>query len=200
MRLPFIALLIFLVSSLGYGATQQTVDPDSPAEQKKAQDALKNAKVLPIQSKVLEITGVSLGIDATLKDLNAKVTKQEITIGLDADVLFDFNKYDLRPEANATLQKVAVVLKGYPNGPVSIEGHTDNVGADAYNQKLSEQRAASVKNWFVKNAGISASRITTSGLGETKPVASNTNTDGSDNPEGRQKNRRVEIRIKTVSK
>jgi outer membrane protein OmpA-like peptidoglycan-associated protein len=192
-------LVGILIPFLAFAATTP-VDPDSPAEEKRAQDALKNAKVLPIQSKVLNITGVSMGIDAALKDLNAKVTKQEITIGLDADVLFDFNKADLRAEANATLEKVVVVLRGYPNGPVYIEGHTDSVGTDAYNLKLSEQRAASVKNWFVKNGSIPASRISTVGLGETKPVAPNTNPDGSDNPEGRQKNRRVEIRIKTNAK
>ncbi len=60
-----------------------------------------------------------------------------------------------------------------------------------------EQRAASVKNWFVKNGGVASARITTKGLGETKPVALNSNPDGSDNPEGRQKNRRVDIKIKT---
>jgi outer membrane protein OmpA-like peptidoglycan-associated protein len=63
--------------------------------------------------------------------------------------------------------------------------------------KLSDDRAASVKSWLVQNAGVSASRITTRGWGETKPVAPNTNTNGSDNPAGRQKNRRVEITIRT---
>jgi outer membrane protein OmpA-like peptidoglycan-associated protein len=63
--------------------------------------------------------------------------------------------------------------------------------------KLSENRAVSVKNWLVRNAGVSASRITTRGFGETKPVAPNTNPNGSDNPAGRQKNRRVEITIRT---
>jgi outer membrane protein OmpA-like peptidoglycan-associated protein len=65
--------------------------------------------------------------------------------------------------------------------------------------KLSDDRAASVKNWLVQNAGVSASRITTRGFGETKPVAPNTNPNGTDNPEGRQKNRRVEITIRTGS-
>jgi outer membrane protein OmpA-like peptidoglycan-associated protein len=63
--------------------------------------------------------------------------------------------------------------------------------------KLSDNRAAAVKSWLVENAGVSASRITTRGWGETKPIASNTKPDGSDNPAGRQKNRRVEITIHT---
>jgi outer membrane protein OmpA-like peptidoglycan-associated protein len=78
---------------------------------------------------------------------------------------------------------------------VLIEGHTDGKGTHPYNIKLSENRAASVKKWLVENAGVSGSRITTRGWGETKPVAPNTNPDGSDNPAGRQKNRRVEITI-----
>jgi hypothetical protein len=67
---------------------------------------------------------------------------------------------------------------------VLIEGHTDGVGSHAHNMKLSDDRAVSVKNWLVLNAGVSASRITTRGFGETKPVAPNTNPNGSDNPAG----------------
>ena len=77
-----------------------------------------------------------------------------------------------------------------------IEGHTDAKGADAYNQTLSEQRAASVKQWLVTNAQISGATITTRGLGKSKPVAHNTKPDGSDDPEGRAKNRRVQIIVK----
>ncbi len=76
---------------------------------------------------------------------------------------------------------------------MQIEGHTDGKGTHPYNMKLSENRADAVKNWLVQNASISGSRITTQGWGETKPVAPNKKPDGSDDPEGRQKNRRVEI-------
>jgi outer membrane protein OmpA-like peptidoglycan-associated protein len=165
-------------------------DPDSPAVQAAARAALANAKVL-------DIIGVSSGLKGVMEDLGAKVTDQEITIELAADFLFDFDKYVLKTEAIPSLQKVGEVVKAYPKAPVLIEGHTDGKGTHPYNMKLSENRALSVKNWLVQNAGIDPARITTQGWGETKPVAPNTNPNGSDNPQGRQKNRRVGITLRT---
>jgi outer membrane protein OmpA-like peptidoglycan-associated protein len=158
-------------------------------------------KVLPVQGKVLGIQGLSLGVagkaqdlNAALRDLGAKTTKTEIRIELSSDVLFDFDKADLLPKAIPELEKVATVLKSYPNAACSIEGHTDNKGLKEYNQKLSERRADSVKNWLLAH-GVST-RMTVRGWGATKPVAPNTLPNGRDNPEGRQKNRRVEIVVK----
>jgi outer membrane protein OmpA-like peptidoglycan-associated protein len=113
------------------------------AAQLPAQEAATDAapgKMLEIQGRVLDIVGVSLGIDATLKELGAKVTAQEIRIELAADVLFDFDKAELRPDALDALRKVATVIASTP-GPVVIEGHTDSKGEDAYNQTLSRARA-----------------------------------------------------------
>jgi outer membrane protein OmpA-like peptidoglycan-associated protein len=181
-------------ASLGLWVAQATrVDysnPDSPEVAAAARAALANAKIL-------DIVGVTLGIDAVLKDLGAKVIGREIHIDLAADVLFDFDKYTLRPEANASLKKVGQVVSGYPDAPLAIEGHTDGKGTHAYNMKLSDNRAGAVKKWLVENAGIKASRITTKGWGETKPVAPNKKPDGSDDPDGRQKNRRVELTLTT---
>jgi outer membrane protein OmpA-like peptidoglycan-associated protein len=173
-------------------AQTQNADPDSPQMQTAAHNALVNAKVL-------DIVGVTMGIDATLKDLNAKVTDREIHVDLAADVLFDFDKFTLRPEANETLGKVGKVVANYPDAPLLIEGYTDGKGTHDYNIKLSRNRAEAVKKWLVDKAAIKASRITTSGLGEAKPVAPNRNPDGSDDPEGRQKNRRVELTLRTKS-
>jgi outer membrane protein OmpA-like peptidoglycan-associated protein len=154
-------------------------------------------KVLDIVPKVLDIVGVSRGVEGTLVDLGAKVTETEIKIALSGDILFDFDKDTLRPDALPTLQKVAEVIAGYPGAPVLIEGYTDSKGKDSYNLKLSDRRAASVKKWLVEKAGADAGHIKTKGWGEAKPVAPNENPDGSDDPDGRQKNRRVEITIKT---
>jgi outer membrane protein OmpA-like peptidoglycan-associated protein len=162
-------------------------DPDSPQVAAAARKALANAKVL-------DIVGIALGIDADLKDLGAKVTETEIRIELSSDVLFDFDKADLLPKALPELEKVATVLKAYPKASCTIEGHTDRKGSDPYNQKLSQRRADSVKNWLVTQ-GVS-NPMTTSGWGAQKPVAPNALPDGRDNPDGRQKNRRVEIVIK----
>jgi outer membrane protein OmpA-like peptidoglycan-associated protein len=81
--------------------------------------------------------------------------------------------------------------------PVLIEGYTDSKGKDSYNLKLSDRRASSVKKWLVENAGADAGHIKTKGWGEAKPAVPNEKPDGSDDPDGRQQNRRVEITIKT---
>lgn len=155
------------------------------------------AKILDIVSKVVDIKGITLGVKGALADLGAKVTPQEIKIELSGDVLFDFDKDTLRSDALATLQKLAAVATQYAKAPMLIEGYTDSKGKHDYNMNLSERRASSVKNWLVQNAKANATLITTKGWGETKPVAPNTKPDGSDDPAGRQKNRRVEITIKT---
>jgi len=152
------------------------------------------AKVSFVSGKVTDLTGKASGLDAALKDLGAKVTEMEIRIELSADVLFDFDKADLRPEAGPSLDKVAAVLKSYPTAAATIEGHTDSKGDDQYNQGLSERRAASVKQALAARGA--SNPISTRGWGEKKPVAPNTKPDGKDDPEGRQKNRRVEITVK----
>jgi outer membrane protein OmpA-like peptidoglycan-associated protein len=105
-----------------------------------------------------------------------------------SDVLFDTAKYSLRPEAREKLAKVSGILAGHPGLRMQVEGHTDSVGGDDYNQQLSEQRAMSVRDYLTQ-AGIPLASVTSRGFGKTQPVASNTT--GS----GRQQNRRVELVI-----
>jgi outer membrane protein OmpA-like peptidoglycan-associated protein len=124
------------------------------------------------------------------------VTPQEIKINLQGDVLFDFDKADLKPASEPSLEKVVTVLKAYPTAQVQIDGHTDGKGNASYNQGLSERRAASVAKWLGAHSGLNAANLHTKGWGATKPVAPNAKPDGSDNPEGRQKNRRVEITVR----
>lgn len=190
--------LLIAVSLAAAAAAEQKYGLDDPVP------AGATGKILALSGKVTQLRGLASGVSgkaealgATLKDLGAKVTEQEIRIELQADVLFDFDKADLRPEALPSLQKVGAVIDGYPAAPVLIEGHTDAKGSDSYNMTLSENRAASVKRWLVRNAGVDGGRISARGLGETRPVAPNTKPDGSDDPDGRQKNRRVEITLKT---
>jgi len=141
-------------------------------------------------------TGTTLGLEGALKELKAEVTAAEIKIDLAADVLFDFDKASIKKEAEPSLQNLATVLKANPSASVTIEGHTDAKGADAYNQTLSEQRAASVKQWLVANAQVNGTNISTRGWGKSKPVTHNTKPDGSDDPEGRAKNRRVQVIVR----
>jgi choice-of-anchor C domain-containing protein len=120
--------------------------------------------------------------------LQISESAKEIRVELGSEVLFDTGKFELKPEATDALRGVAGILQKYPNAPVVIEGHTDSVGSAQSNQVLSENRAAAVRQWLAGN-GIAASRLSTKGLGATVPVAPN------DTPEGRERNRRVEIRV-----
>ena len=130
-----------------------------------------------------------------VQDLQVKETDLEIRIELAADVLFDFDKADIRPDAQNALKQAADIVRDKAKGTVRVEGHTDGKGSESYNQKLSERRANSVKDWFVKKEGLKNVKFSTRGFGAKNPVAPNTKTDGSDDPDGRQKNRRVEIVI-----
>jgi outer membrane protein OmpA-like peptidoglycan-associated protein len=105
-----------------------------------------------------------------------------------SDVLFDTGKYSLQPTAREKLAKVAGILSGHPGLKLEVEGHTDSVGGDDYNQKLSEQRGGAVRDYLTAQ-GMPVSSVTMKGLGETQPLVSN------DTPSGRQQNRRVEIVI-----
>jgi outer membrane protein OmpA-like peptidoglycan-associated protein len=105
-----------------------------------------------------------------------------------SDVLFDTGKYSLKPGAREKLAKVAGILVSYPGLNVAVGGYTDNVGGDAMNQTLSENRASSVRDYLVQQ-GVSGGSVTSNGFGKTLPVASN------DNSAGRQQNRRVELLV-----
>ena len=115
--------------------------------------------------------------------------KQSVVI--QADALFDFDKSVLRPDGRKSIDDALAKLRGVDVEMVIATGHTDSVGSDAYNQKLSERRAAAVKDYLVSK-GIPAAKITTIGKGESQPVATNKTA------EGRQKNRRVDIEFKGV--
>ena len=161
-----------------------------------------NGTVRPLAGKILDLKGLGASlagavspVAAALEALGAAVEEKQIRIDLAADVLFDFDSADLRPEAGPALQKVGEVLAAYPGAVVLIEGHTDAKGSDSYNRKLSERRAKSVVKWLTRNGA--ANKMIAKGLGETSPVAPNEKPDGSDDPEGRQKNRRVAITVNT---
>lgn len=108
------------------------------------------------------------------------------------DALFDFDKSSLRADAEETLLVAIPEIKKLGGKAARVEGHTDAIGSDSYNQKLSEARAKTVRDWLaLRDAIPSATAIT--GYGKSKPVAANSTEDGKDYPEGRQQNRRVEV-------
>lgn len=138
--------------------------------------------------------GVGYYLDKQAQELaaipEAQVTRQEDRLGVTMAeaVLFDFGSANLKPQAATSLTRVAEVLNRYPESRVIIKGYTDNVGAEEANLKLSERRAQMVANFFVSQK-VAPQRLTAVGFGESLPVAPNTS------PEGRAKNRRVELEI-----
>lgn len=130
---------------------------------------------------------------ALLVELKARPTPdQAISIDLPADVLFDFDKSELRADAAAPLHKAGELIKSYATAPLTVLGHTDGKGTDAYNDALSLRRAEAVARALHSQTGRQAS---VQGLGKRQPVAPNTTPEGRDDPQGRQLNRRVQILI-----
>ena len=132
--------------------------------------------------------------DLKKQNLEAHETERGVVVNL-PDVLFEFGKANLTGEARAKVGSISEVLNSQAKGRrVSVEGHTDSIGSDAYNQKLSERRAENVAS-ALESGGVSAERVAAKGYGKRYPVAPNSNPDGTDNTAGRAKNRRVEVVI-----
>ncbi len=140
-------------AALGLASARHTIeDPIPPGAR---------GTVLTFSGDVRAIAGLSSGVAgrvdpvaAALRDLGARATEREIRIEMSADVLFDFDRAELKPEAETSLQKVGTVLRAYERSQVTVEGHTDAKGSDAYNQRLSERRAAAVVGWLSAKAGL----------------------------------------------
>lgn len=133
--------------------------------------------------------------DLRRRDLDARDTGRGVVVNL-PDVLFEFGRAELTPNARRKVSTIADVLhdRGVEWRRVSVEGHTDSVGSQDANLELSERRARSVAD-ALAGLGIASARLSVQGFGEAYPVAANVNGDGSDNPQGRAKNRRVEVVI-----
>lgn len=143
-------------------------------------------------------TGAVLGgavgnrLDKQAKELaqvaETRRTEEGILVNLKNDILFETGKANLKSEAVERISQIGDILAKYPEDRIVVVGHTDNTGSDAFNQRLSENRANAVKVQLLSR-GVPAENITVMGMGESQPVASN------DVPEGRAKNRRVELNI-----
>lgn len=143
----------------------------------------------------------------TLKELITNITLDTIVV-LDKieinkifvleNIYYNFNKYDIRPDAALELDKLVQLLTDNPEIKIELSSHTDSVDTDDYNIWLSQKRAESAVEYIVKH-GIGPDRLVAKGYGESKPIARNSNPDGSDNPRGRDKNRRTEFKILEVN-
>ena len=124
-------------------------------------------------------------LQTSLADLQTEKSKRGLVVTL-GDVLFEVNGFALKPGATRNLDKIASYLRQFKNAKASIEGHTDSTGAAEYNNQLSQKRAEAVLNYLV-GLGVEEDRLSAKGFGQPLPVAPN------DTPEGRQRNRRVEV-------
>lgn len=176
------------VNHLSYMAKQQVNIAQETAKRKTAESAIAASAAKRTQ---VQLDARTAEADAAqqlilqLKALNAKKTERGMVITL-GDVLFSTNKAQLNSGGTRNLQKLADFLTQYPQEKVLVEGYTDSIGSDSFNQRLSDRRADAVQ-MALRGMAISSDRVTTRGYGEAFPVASN------DNAGGRQLNRRVEI-------
>ena len=164
-------------------AAKADADRDRAASQAALDAAAKQVAQLEAQKAALRTQ--------LLAQFNAILQTQDTARGLIVnmtDVLFDTAKSTLRPLAREKLAKVAGIVSGHPGLKLDVEGHTDSVGTDDYNQTLSEQRGSSVRD-YLTNQGMATASVTSKGFGESQPIASN------DTVPGRQQNRRVELVI-----
>jgi outer membrane protein OmpA-like peptidoglycan-associated protein len=160
---------------------QAEAEAKQAAERAKAQAAKEEAERARAATAALR--------SQLLQQLNSVLQTTDSPRGLVvnmADVLFDFGKYNLKPDTKITLAKLSGIIQAHPGLHLAIEGHTDNIGSDEANMKLSQQRGDAVRDFLVQ-LGLGADIVTAVGLGKAEPVADNSTN------EGRQKNRRVEI-------
>lgn len=147
-------------------------------------------------SDYVDLTGYKpKGKDVLKKDLDLILQYKEVGLSFTIEnIYYDFDSATLRPESISSIQKIESILNNNPSIIVELGSHTDSKGSENYNQRLSQKRAQSVVDWLVQN-GLPSSRLTAKGYGENTPVAANKNPDGSDNPDGRQLNRRTEFKV-----
>lgn len=143
-----------------------------------------------LSGNVSDLTGQVSELQGLVNALGGEIRDHEIYVALPADTLFEFDKADILPAAEANLRTLAELI-GKTRGTVLLKGYTDGKGDDAYNLGLSKRRAKAVKAWMAAN-GVPSERLVATGYGEADPVAPNQRPDGRDDPDGRARNRRVE--------
>ena len=153
-----------------------------------------SSKLLAAAATLSLVSVSACTTDPDTAGTDVQVVRQgdDLLLNIPSGINFAYNSANVEPQFRATLDRVAGVLSEYNQSYIDVYGHTDSTGSDAYNQTLSERRAASVAD-YLSSHGVQAARIATRGFGETQPIASN------ETEEGRAANRRVEIKIVPVS-
>lgn len=149
----------------------------------------------PLSGAGSRLTGQVSALTGDISDLTIRVTDTSTIVELPTDTLFEFDKATLTRQAAEQLNKTADLIRRAPGGAITIAGHTDSMGAADYNVELSRRRAEAVAVWFRSQPGVRKRDYRIMAIGEAQPIAPNTRPDGADNPEGRARNRRVEVII-----
>jgi len=171
-------------------AAQERAEADAARQQALAAQASASAEAERLRQANQQSEAEKTQLRERLKQqfaaiLETRETARGLIVNI-SDVLFDFDKYTLKPGAREKLAKVSGILLAYPGLKIQLEGHTDSIGADEYNMKLSQERADAVQE-YLASQGVSTANLSAVGLGKASPVASN------DTDTGRQQNRRVEM-------
>jgi len=145
--------------------------------------------------QVSGLGGQVSSLRGAVSDFAVERTDFGTRVQIAADTLFEFDKAVLTPAAQANLQRTAELVRQGGKGTVTITGHTDSKGEDAYNLDLSQRRAEAVTAWLRTQPGMSGRDFAVEGRGEAEPIAPNAKPDGTDDPEGRARNRRVTVDI-----
>lgn len=173
-----IGMLVFIIMMMAFVTTVQAEVRAGGLPEIKVDNNIKDCGCPPCCEKSI------------IKPSKKVPLQEKITIMLNVE--FDTAKAVVKKKYHDDIKRVADFMKEFPDTTAAIEGHTDNVGNDAYNKTLSEKRANSVRQYIIDKFGIDGSRLTAAGYGEEKPIASN------DTEEGRQKNRRVEAVMEAI--
>jgi len=183
--LPFILIVAAPIAAFAQGEIQQPKGAwQQPKEIQQPKGPWQKPGEIQIPKGIQAVHTVSKGCERRLS-----------VVG---DALFDFDKANLRSDAEETLAAAAPEIGKLGGKPARIEGHTDAIGSDAYNMQLSEARATAVRDWLATRDIVPAA-TPIKGYGKTMPVAPNTTSDGKDDAAGRQKNRRVEVVFATCT-
>jgi outer membrane protein OmpA-like peptidoglycan-associated protein len=172
------------------GEAQGDGEDETQGDEQDAEDGAGGSSQTTLERETLETprTEAEIRVGEIILEFEGQVTDDGTVLTIEEPILFDFDSAVLRPGAGDALDDIAEVLAFYPDAPVQVLGHTDDVGSDAYNLDLSQRRADAVTDALV-DRGVSSDRMTSEGRGLREPVASN------DTDQGRAQNRRVEVLI-----
>jgi outer membrane protein OmpA-like peptidoglycan-associated protein len=197
-RAPGFALLMLAAACDGGASGPQASREAAAGADRSGPDDPAPAPARPVARQTgaaSRLTGHSSALSGIVSDFAVERTDFGTRVQIAADTLFAFDKAVLRAAAQANLQRTADLVRQGARGTVTVTGHTDSKGEDAYNLRLSTQRAQAVADWLRAQPGMDGRAFGVQGRGEAEPVAANARADGGDDPQGRARNRRVTVDI-----